>query len=358
MLKQPLSIKAMNRKYYAFVILTSLLMCSCITIDQVTIDYMKPSQISLPAQIKTVVVVNNTVTNKGRNSIEKKIDRDGRAVIESRFQGDGRITADELSKNIAAQNYFDQVLICDSALREKDHFPRKQELTKEEVTTLSNELGADMLISVEDVTISTKHRTERYPNLFHSTIDATVEPVVRLYIPNRSKAFVSIQPKDSIFWESYGTTDTQAERELIKKENQVKEASQFAGELPAKYILPTWDKALRFYYINGAFELKDAAILVREKSWDKASALWLESYSNKNEKVKFRSAFNLAVYYELNDSIDKAIEWLEKAELLINKKKNNELDQYIVKEYSQTLQVRKGEIQTLNIQMSRFKDNF
>lgn len=347
----------MNRKLYALLVLLPLLTYSCISLDQVSIDYMQPAKINFPSQIKKVAVVNNTIDSKVKGDITKKISKDGVIVLESVCQGNAKKVSEELAQKIAEANYFDQVLICDSALRENDHFTRNQELTKNEVQKLTSDLDVDLLIAVEDIAIKRSQIMEVLPNFFHAVIDVKVAPLIRIYLPNRSKPMVSIQPEDSIFWEGYGETEAIAKREL-KEEKQIDEASQFAGTLPSKYILPTWNKANRYYYINGSFELKDAAVYVRESNWDKALELWQTAYNSKNKKIKYRAAYNTALYYELNDSIDKAIEWAEKAEQLLEQKGDKTFNTFITKEYISKLQTRKTEIQTLNIQMSRFKDNF
>lgn len=52
--------------------------------------------------------------------------------------------------------------------------------------------------------------------------------------------------------------------------------------------------------------MRDTAIYVRENSWDEAYGLWNQAYqSTKNEKKKMRAALNIAVYYEMKDSLVK-----------------------------------------------------
>lgn len=336
----------------------SLLVCSCTTLNQVSIDYLKPAKVNFPEQIKKVGIVNNTISIKDDSSIEKKTNLDGTSSIYANFQGDAKATCDQLSKSIAAANYFDEVIICDSALRENDHFTRVQELSKDEVNKLSKDLGVDMLIAIEDITIKTIERHEQQPVVYRITMDVTVEPTARIYIPSRSKPLVSITPKDSIFWEGLGGTEVQAKKTLIQRDKLIDEASRFAGELPVKFILPVWSKAPRYFYNGGSFELKEAGIYVKEEAWDKAYQLWEQAYNNSKKKVQFYSAFNIALYYELTDNIDKAIEWAEKAKKLIANYPTDSQNSTIVELYLSTLMERKSEIQVLNIQMNRFKDNF
>jgi hypothetical protein len=247
-------------------------------------------------------------------------------------------------------------------------------LTAEEVKQLTSDLGVDMLFSVEDIIIKTSKKSTTQDFFIHTTIDASVAPFIRTYVPSRTKPLVTVNPVDQIFWEGYGRTLTEANNDLIKEDSLIKECSEFAGELPIKYLLPTWNTANRYYYTSGCLELRDGAVLVREGTWDDALKLWLLANNRKSKKAKMRSAFNIALYYEAHDDIEKAIEWAEKANQIVldkeNKKKksiegkeainkNNYSQDYIITtQYLGMLKERKNDIQVLKLQMERFSDNF
>ena len=266
------------------------------------------------------------------------------------------------------------MIICDSVLRERDLLPRESELSQNEVKKLTTDLGVDMLFSVENVTIKTDQRTYFLDNIFRSTIDATVAPMIKVYLPSRTKPLFTVYPEDKIYWDGYGLSPTIAERNLITKDSLIKEASAFAGELPTKVILPRWEKVNRFYYTSGCLELRDGGALVREGSWDEALKLWQTAHEKKSKKIKMRTAFNIALYYELQDKIEQAIEWAKKADQLIREKENKKenigeekstrlnsndsLDYIIITRYLLTLKERMNAIQTLNLQMERFNGNF
>lgn len=360
----------MIKYHYTLCILLALLVSSCVSIDLVSIDYLQPAKVIFPPEIKTVGIVNNIIARKEKSVINKT---DQSHSTESAFQGDGKTATESFAKNIAEANYFDKVIICDSVLRGNDLFPREQqELSQEEVRQLTSDLGVNVIFSVEDVTIKTIEKTDFINNLFRSTIDAKISPIVKVYAPSRSKPFIATAPEDSIFWEGYGITPEDAKNDLIKEDSLMKEVSEFAGELPTKYLLPTWKSENRIYYISGSLELRDGGVLVREGSWDDALKLWLIANNKKSDKIKMRTAFNIALYYETHDEIDKAIEWAKKAFQIVNSKENKEKspqsteseapknysqDYLIIANYLMQLTQRKEDIQILDLQMKRFNDN-
>jgi len=343
-------------------------------ISQISIDNLEPAKVSFPKDIKTVAIVNNTITDKETKVTEERGELNQLISTKSTFQGNAKLTTEAFAENVAKANFFDEVIICDSVLRERDLLPRESELSQNEVKKLTTDLGVDMLFSVENVTIKTDQRTYFLDNIFRSTIDATVAPMIKVYLPSRTKPLFTVYPEDKIYWDGYGLSPTIAERNLITKDSLIKEASAFAGELPTKVILPRWEKVNRFYYTSGCLELRDGGALVREGSWDEALKLWQTAHEKKSKKIKMRTAFNIALYYELQDKIEQAIEWAKKADQLIREKENKKenigeekstrlnsndsLDYIIITRYLLTLKERMNAIQTLNLQMERFNGNF
>ena len=67
----------------------------------------------------------------------------------------------------------------------------------------------------------------------------------------------------------------------------LREASEFAGTIPVKQLLPFWKTGKRYLYTGGSVQMRDAAIFVRENSWDRAFELWEQVYNGtKKEKKK------------------------------------------------------------------------
>ena len=151
----------------------------------------------------------------------------------------------------------------------------------------------------------------------------------------------------------------------------LKEAAEFAGTVPVKHLVPIWKTGKRYLYTGGSVQMRDAAIYVRENSWDNAFELWHQAFEGtKNTKKQMRAAFNIAVYYETKDSLSQAVKWAEKAQQLAKKieKKNvvNNIkasiddvpNYYLTSLYLAELKERNAQISKLKMQMSRFNDDF
>ena len=203
-------------------------------------------------------------------------------------------------------------------------------------------------------------------------MDVKAYPTVKVYLPSRSKPITTLHPTDSIFWEEYGGSVTETFAHMIPDAQMLREASEFAGTIPVKQLLPFWKTGKRYLYTGGSVQMRDAAIFVRENSWDRAFELWEQVYNGtKKEKKKMKAALNIAVYYEMKDSLAKAEEWAVKAQQLAQKVDKKNIPEnaayatiddipnyYLTTLYANELKERNSQLPKLKMQMERFNDDF
>ena len=361
--------------YILFVLLLASF-SSCQTVEQLSIDYMLPAEISFPNELKRVAVVNNVSDTPDNtlppkdNTIKNKNEL-SRAV--AYHEGQPALTTEALAKAIAEQNYFNEVVICDSALRARDFTPRESTLSQEEVQTLAQFLDVDCIISLENLQMKSTRVLSYIPewNTYYGTLDTKVYPTLKIYLPGRKSPMVTINTHDSIFWEEYGNTEGFVRSRLPDERQMIREASEFAGSVPVNRILPYWKTANRYYFINGSVAMRDAAVYVKENEWEKASKLWEQAFkAAKNDKKKMRAAFNLALYYDMKDSVEEAHKWAVTAQELARKidkidtLKRNDIDlseipnYYLTSLYVNELKERSNGLGKLKGQMSRFNEDF
>ncbi len=373
-------------KYSFFsLVIVCLTLSACQTTRQMPIDYLVPAEVSFPSELRRVAIVNNmseTPENKLIKSDSSKKDGEiARDVVY--YNGDAKIATESLAESIAQGNYFEEVIICDSALRANDKSARESTLSQEEVKELTTQLNADLLISLENLQLKATKVIQylRDFRCYYGSIDLQVHPTLKIYLPNRRGPMLTLNPKDSIFWEEYQTEDAYnihsvkevsfLHAHLIKEQDMIAEASEFAGTIPVKHLLPYWKSAMRTLYTNGSVDMRDAASYVHRNSWDKALKLWERTFKNsKKDKNKMHAALNIALYYENKDDIEQAITWAKNAQDLAGKMENmderskeridiNDIPKFMMTTfYLEELQERKAGLATLNMQMSRFNDDF
>jgi tetratricopeptide (TPR) repeat protein len=337
------------------------------------IDYLVPAEVSFPAQIKRVGIVNNVGETPGRiakNTVVDSIllEKTNGFLEQYWLNGDPKVTAEALAESLAGENYFDEVIICDSVLQASGAPKQAPFLSKEAVNALTERLDVDMLISLEEIQVEVKRQVFPMANIgFLGTVDAKVYPKVNLYIANRTSPLVMINGNDSISREDLVSTLIAARTKVVPDEQLIAEASDFAGALPVRYMTPHWKTAGRFFYDNGSPEMRDAAFFVRENRWDKAFALWETFFEKAKGIKKARAASNISLYYEMKDDLKKAHEWgakaLELAKVALqipeDERTTSLSDDYTRIRYNQSiLEERRSHFTALKMQMNRFNDDF
>lgn len=92
-------------------------------------------------------------------------------------------------------------------------------------------------------------------------------------------------------------------------------------------IAPFWMEDYRLYYQTGNSEMyRIANDLEYDGDWEKAAEGWTELADDPDQKVAYRSRFNLAVAAEMLGNPNKGKEWLERAEEI---KETKETERYM-----------------------------
>jgi len=107
------------------------------------------------------------------------------------------------------------------------------------------------------------------------------------------------------------------------------------GHKAAALLYPNWIWVNRTYYSKGSKIIKRAKPMIQKGNWDIAEEQLLMELSPKNEKVKRRVLYNLALVKEGQGYITQAIEYAKQSALLGDKMAN---------EYLQTLERRRVQL--------------
>ena len=134
------------------------LMCclaSCSSIQTLTFDQLCPATVNFPERVRNVAVVNNMpATPEAKRTL----------LTLGEMNGNGKKSAEMLASSLADSKYFNQVMICDSALNDT-HFAGRRILTQKEVQQLAGELDADLIFSLDQVGIQTERDELVYPGI-------------------------------------------------------------------------------------------------------------------------------------------------------------------------------------------------
>ena len=314
-------------------LLVLCLFSACTTLQTISFERLQAADVSYPDQVRTVGVINYAPQ-----------DEQERDSILGLWNGDGMVTVESLAREIAATDYFNQVVVCDSALRPVG-MGNEEILPMSQADSLIQALGVDMLFAVEQVRIELKEGS-----LFHTelmvdvpAVDGVITPLVRAYVSGRNAPLFSISKTDTICWV---VSPELTFRQIMQ------EASDFAATLPVSYLLPHWKEMNRYYFDGGNMEMRDAGVYIREQNWEGAAALWQKLHDGRKGKVKMRAAYNLALNYELQGDYERAKEYLDTALSLASE---GSWEHQLIEYYRLQLNEQARENRMLQIQMKRFE---
>jgi hypothetical protein len=122
-------------------------------------------------------------------------------------------------------------------------------------------------------------------------------------------------------------------------------AAATAAKRYAHHILMHWEWIWRDYFSTGSDRMKDASAAVQADDWATAAAAWTsvaaDTLSSAGRMLAGQACYNLAIYYELHDQLDKALEYAHAA-------KRHQVKE--AAEYIETLLVRIGEAKLVSAQ--------
>ena len=310
-------------------LIVSVLLCSCVSYNYVNFERLEAGDINYPESVRRVGVVNNMPYFDFAGL-------DG--TVLPPLEGNGKVAADTLANLLAAADYFDNVVICDSMLQGVNaSFSEPYALSYVQADSLMQVMGVDVLFSLDRVKVDLSLWNG------YRGVKAVVTPVLVAYIPGREIPWFAVSCKDSI---AFDRNDSMTLGKIQK------DASAYSAYMLVDHLLPSWKMVERSYYISGGVEMRDANVYMMAENWEDAFRLWKEAYDTGKGKKKMMAAYNLAVYYEAHDETERAVEYLEEAMTLA---KFGSFDEGMMRLYKAQLKNRIEKRKKLEMQTQRFE---
>lgn len=326
------------------IILTAILMSACTSYKTITIDYKKPAKYYIGDNVRAVGVL-NMIEDKQITSEE--LNATGIPAIRTRCSFLGNETAMSMAQGIADSGYFRDVIISDKPWNMKKSPDQIQK------DSIINSLNVDALIAVKEADLDwiTFFNDTDYYNITDAITSIEYSYKIEVYkaedeIPN------TILVHDSIFTREYLPIMRDEDGISIEMNQDTirKNLSEAIGYDFASKITPSWNQADRIIFTTPCEEMEQAELYVKEGRWEKALKKWEQLQSGNNNRLKAQAAFNIALYYEINDNIEEAFKWLDNAEKEISKTNNSQARNKtlaLISEYKSALKQRNTDLQKL-----------
>ena len=323
----------MRNKYPYLILLLLPFLASCAGIRYMTVETREPAQITLPTNIRKVLVVNNVAQQPdeiGHNI--KKLGRKDFEKISASSDSVAIFYTEALAQFLGEEEYYDEVLYSNNNQQRRDNnFWLEQPILPEVMIEMLRESGADAIISLDKLIMNT-YRTDHFyqEGFMYGEMMGRVQSVMRVYLPTMDGQIPAVQYNDSLKWEGYDIKGRNAYAELIlpTAEEAMKELAIYAAEKMTKVFSPHWEMQERWLYTSFKSKMKEADMYAKNMQWEEALSIWEPLYAKEKGKInKAKTAYNIAVGYEMLGDMDMAVQWATTAqELMMDATSPNALD--------------------------------
>ena len=320
--------------HHIYILIIAIFLSSCST-SSVLVSIQKPADISLPQDIKTVVVANRSIPTKKNlagNILEGLVSGEGIGTdkMGSKYCVEGLVSILDNSDRFETKNIGDLELKGTGT----SSFPLPLKWKK--VGKLCKTYNADALIVLETfdsdsrilfgkpVRRTVKRKGKKIVEMRHKAIlEMKIVSGWRIY--DNNKQIIIDENKFTEYKEftAWGNSNKEAESKLPYKGSALKESGDFAGFKYGKRISPIWIQVRRVFYSGKEDEFKKASKEVKSNQWDNAIDIWKNLVNLNDKKIASKASYNMALAAEIKGSLDVAIDWAKKAKALGDKKANS-----------------------------------
>ena len=336
--------------------LTALSVTACSSFTDLSFEVLRPAGFSVPPEIKSVVMVDNSVefpdTMVNVIKVNDEIVKVDTTKVPDYPKNVITIVGEELSKRM----FFDTVYV--DTLRHKSFVKGKQteELKPAQIDSICSKYGVDAIVSLDAYRYTNNVSIINIADYeYYSAYDASAINFWRIYrCAGHSVMNVHLQ-KDTIFWEGSGESMNSSVRSFPKFSDATHEIGSYLAYKYVDYLAPYWEEVTRRLYTNGNMNFQNATEWISKGNWEEAEKIWNYIYKNGSNSAKIKAAVNLAVAFERIGDIDNAIKWSYNSYQKMIEKPNvpARMRVYIMSYYND-LTVRKREKRKLVEQLGEF----
>ena len=181
-------------------------------------------------------------------------------------------------------------------------------LTRREVEDICREYGGDAILSLESYSMDYEEHLLRYSYSKYYEISSIVK--WNIYLPGSPRAFDSYTMIDTLFFKEM---QEGLISEGLNAVEMLTESFYVSGRKYGRYMVPVWNRASRTLYKGKEAELKEASKYTDQGDWESAYDIWEKLSESSDSTLAAKALYNMAVYHELDDQLDRANELIEQA---------------------------------------------
>ena len=285
---------------------------------------MEPAPVTLPANIKTIGIINRNTVSSGNTTLDKadmilsmegmKLDKDG---AERSIEG--------LLNGLSSNTRFTSVKYLKNEMVEAASpgiFPAAISWDKVEQICKRNNVDALFVLELYDTDAKANYTTAPVtihgpmgidvPAIEHQvTITTMIRTGWRIYDFTRRQVIDEVNNTKTTTSTGKGINPVNAVSAVKGRKESVLSISNETGRDYAEVILPYQTRVRRDYYVKGTNNFEIAKRKAQTGKWDEAATYWKKEIDNPKTKIAGRACYNMAIINEINGELDQAITWAQ-----------------------------------------------
>ena len=287
------------------------LMIGCVSLSTVKVDVLRPAVKSIPPEIKTLVVVDNSSAHPDSIPVQVNSLNDSNVQYLENFKDTiSNMVINSLVKELKKRKYFDDVYLGRSTLKDTSANSKRQRLTGEGIKEIKKKFNPDAILILNDFDFSpilglneVSYDYYYYSQLLIGKADW------QLYSFLGDTLMDNYTQRDSMRWNSYMDEVVYPVDGIPTIEESLQELGNYMGFYYADRIAPYWEPVNRYYYYYNSGLFKVGADLANRKNWEEAEKVWFSIYRDDKKLNKARAAHNIALAKEMQGDFQDASKW-------------------------------------------------
>jgi hypothetical protein len=340
-------------KTYISLIISILLLSSCSSLLYTSIDVLKPAVVSFDASAQNILLVNNTLAQPDYYGHKNEFYNQSTKYVKVNTDSLPLFVLSMLSEKLTDNGFFGNVdLVLNSVNNDSDFFAT-QNLSFDKVKNLCKTYDADVVLSLDRLKVNDVIGDVYYQdiNTYYVALVARYEARWSVLYPSKNTR-ETYTFRDTIYWEGENTNRQKAHLQLPDRADALVDGALYAGENVVKRLMPYWTKSDRYFFSSNKKEMKQGLDSIYAKNWSGAIKVWGKAIENASNSYKGQLAYNLAVAYELDGDINKALQYVWIAYEYLKYDYSLQYEHpLLLNDYMKELNVRKADIDLIRKQL-------
>ena len=296
---------------------------SCASVYRFSADVQEPAPVTLPVSAQNVLILDNTFPQPKEYGITRAFN--GQSIrADYPFSLDSmriRTAMGEIANVLNDSHFFKTIAVYQEPLRTNTDWLAITGLSPEDQSDFYNNDNYDALLVIDRLLFSVKENVKKVQSIYSSEeltdafVDLRTDGIITcsMYVYGKEKPATTFTVTDSLFTKSIYEGDSTFFFKDIP-EYMTLQLSVRLGNQAAKRFTPTWNTVDRMFFTGYNARMQEATSYAASRKWENAESLWNIELGKKTKPAdKAKLAFNLAVANEMQDKLDRAWDWAQKA---------------------------------------------